>query len=726
MRALKKKALLLLFITANLVFILLLNAEFTSWKRDNLPFIGTKIYEISLNSIVKFKMKNHGEDILAASLPMFDPGPRSKEVIFFTPFRKTEVQFGFILHLKLPMKYQYFKPLDVDGDQKVEIPLMWIADRKIYVEIRDMSGKTMRTIPLEPLSLPIPSDAIHFAPNGIDDIDADGRLEVIWSISGEFMGLPRGIAVHDLETGRKKWDFLFGPILFKTKIIDFDRDGRKEILFSAWAPHNGYTYNGMNDDTSYIGVLRSDGRLLWLNEAGGFFSEIYFDVADMDNDRNLEIVTARACHREIDPDPGEIKILNIADGSEVRRISKPRESFTQPFIMNIDKAPGPEIVVGNTSGTLSIMDPKLKTLKKTFVNGMIQVLGVDAFGDDKQKFIATRIGSSEFKLFNADLNLLFSYHNQNNANNTIEVLSVKSGGKNHLLLNADRPYLVASNPGVKNVFTIFLWGKFPLVLILGIAFNLLFVILVRTKSKLIPKHAGDREDSGWITVTQEMVHRMKTPMTNILWEAEQLKAGLETAKKAGPLPDSLHGTPDSLINELKELKLMNRYLMKFLQIQSPKLKETDLNLILGEVSKKYSRHLQDKITFELVLDRNLPRFAADDEQLSEVFVNIIENAIDSMPDGGKLAIASRWQQAKRKGAEITFRDSGKGIPTDQLKMIFTPNYTTKKEGFGIGLPVCRRIVTAHGGTITIHSQVGIGTIIALFIPWERPAAFKNE
>ena len=59
-------------------------------------------------------------------------------------------------------------------------------------------------------------------------------------------------------------------------------------------------------------------------------------------------------------------------------------------------------------------------------------------------------------------------------------------------------------------------------------------------------------------------------------------------------------------------------------------------------------------------------------------------------------------------------------------MIFTPNYTTKEEGFGIGLPVCQRIVAAHGGSIEVESRAGIGTKIAIFIPGEHSGADKNE
>ncbi len=348
-------------------------------------------------------------------------------------------------------------------------------------------------------------------------------------------------------------------------------------------------------------------------------------------------------------------------------------------------------------------------------------------GKTDKPLIVAGVGPGGSRLYDLSLNMVHANPVKIDANIGISVLPVRQGRERHLLLAIDQLYLVSRNPARRSWVSATLFSRFALVLAWILAFNALFLLYRRAKLKR--QAAGrkrNKEDSGWLTVTQEMVHRMKTPMTNILWEAEQLKAGLENVTVSGALPEAIRKTPDSLIVELKELKLMNRYLMKFLQIQSPKFKTTDLNALLREVAEKYSRHLQGRISFSLDLDDNVPRLAADEEQIAEVFVNIVENAIDAMPGGGRLEISSRWRQKEGKGAEIVFRDNGKGIPEEQLKMIFTPNYTTKTEGFGIGLPVCQRIILAHNGTIDVESRVGIGTKIAIFIPGGQTAAGKNE
>jgi len=717
---------LILFIVANFSFFFLIKGEFNSWHDGNSEYFAHKIYTEPLDSPKIFALGN-GEDNLIATISKFEYPPRSREVILFSPLQKTDKQFSFLLHLKVPQNYAYFSPLDVDGDGRVEVPFLWLANRKFHLELKDLAGKTVLANQLEDLSLPIPSDTINFRPILIRDIDADGRLEALWSISGEFMGLPRGIAVHDVQTGKKEWDFLFGAILFQEKVLDIDRDGREEIVFSAWAPHNGYSYNGMNDDTSYVGLLGCDGKLRWIREAGGYFSDIRFDVADLDGDHTPEIVTARACHREVGPDPGEIKILNAADGSSLRQISRPEVSFSQPWVIDLDPTPGPEIVVGDASGNLELLTGALVSLRRISLGEQVRVLDVGSLGRNRN-YIAVRIGASRFSLLDGGLNLLFTHTNGDKANERIELLSLRRKGQSHLFLNAERPFMIAENKARGEALALLGQGRFSWILLTGLAFDLLVFCLAwglvrRNRAKVPP---WSEPDPGWLTVTQEMVHRMKTPMTNILWEAEQLKVELERVSGAEGVADSLKRVPDSLINELKELKLMNRYLMKFLQIQAPKLKRIDLNALLKEEADKYSRHLRDRIDIRLKLDFDLPPIAVDEEQIGEVFVNIIENAIDAMPDGGTLEIDSLRAQNGSRGHGITFTDTGRGMTQEQVAMVFNPEYTTKTEGFGIGLPLCQRIIAAHGGTISVSSRVGVGTKIALFIPWEHSLHGTNE
>lgn len=103
----------------------------------------------------------------------------------------------------------------------------------------------------------------------------------------------------------------------------------------------------------------------------------------------------------------------------------------------------------------------------------------------------------------------------------------------------------------------------------------------------------------------------------------------------------------------------------------------------------------------------------DAKQLERVFLNLTKNAVQAMPNGGKLTIKT---SETKDHIEITFTDTGVGIPEGNMSKIFTPLFTTKAKGIGMGLVICKRIVEQHGGTINVKSKVGKGTTVTIKLP----------
>ncbi|MGQ9507153.1 MAG: PAS domain S-box protein [Candidatus Bathycorpusculaceae bacterium] len=115
----------------------------------------------------------------------------------------------------------------------------------------------------------------------------------------------------------------------------------------------------------------------------------------------------------------------------------------------------------------------------------------------------------------------------------------------------------------------------------------------------------------------------------------------------------------------------------------------------------------------LDLTRDSPKIKVDIDKMKRVFGNIINNAVDAMPKGGKITITSKELDGN---VEIAFTDTGAGIRKDVLEKIWTPFFTTKSKGMGLGLPICKRLVEAHGGKISVESKVGRGTTVTVIIP----------
>jgi len=146
----------------------------------------------------------------------------------------------------------------------------------------------------------------------------------------------------------------------------------------------------------------------------------------------------------------------------------------------------------------------------------------------------------------------------------------------------------------------------------------------------------------------------------------------------------------------------------------PKLVETSLRqLIDGTLS---SVKVPENVKVSEAVEEDFPKLMVDPELMKRAFINLVTNALQAMPSGGRLAIgASRTEET----ASISVEDTGVGIPEENLPMLFQPLFTTKPKGQGFGLPVSKRIVEAHGGAITVESQVGRGSTFMVHIPLER-------
>lgn len=121
-------------------------------------------------------------------------------------------------------------------------------------------------------------------------------------------------------------------------------------------------------------------------------------------------------------------------------------------------------------------------------------------------------------------------------------------------------------------------------------------------------------------------------------------------------------------------------------------------------------------------DERVPKVSADPDQLQQVFLNLLLNARDAMPDGGDLRVALRFDEDAHE-VVVEFADTGHGIPKDVLPHVFDPFFTTKRAGAGLGLAVCYGIVTAHGGRVAVESDdAQPGTTVRVVLPAEEIAA----
>ena len=154
--------------------------------------------------------------------------------------------------------------------------------------------------------------------------------------------------------------------------------------------------------------------------------------------------------------------------------------------------------------------------------------------------------------------------------------------------------------------------------------------------------------------------------------------------------------------------------LKAIRPAPPSLAPESIEALLKETLMLMGQEIQNrKIAVQLDHPDGLPRIQVDRDQLKQVFFNIIKNAIQAMPDGGKLGIALSTSD---RYLIIAFQDTGVGIKPEDFGRIFEPYHTTKPEGSGLGLMIVQRIIQDHGGQIELQSKPGEGTRFTVLLP----------
>ncbi len=120
-----------------------------------------------------------------------------------------------------------------------------------------------------------------------------------------------------------------------------------------------------------------------------------------------------------------------------------------------------------------------------------------------------------------------------------------------------------------------------------------------------------------------------------------------------------------------------------------------------------------QVVFEIEAPGQIPRFSFDPGQMRQVLINLFRNSLEAMPQGGRLTLGLEVQG---ESLEIRVADTGQGIPPEHLPVLFTPFFSTKEGGTGLGLTICRQLIEQHGGEIKIESEVGRGTTCFIRLP----------
>jgi PAS domain S-box-containing protein len=210
------------------------------------------------------------------------------------------------------------------------------------------------------------------------------------------------------------------------------------------------------------------------------------------------------------------------------------------------------------------------------------------------------------------------------------------------------------------------------------------------------------------TLAATVAHELRNPLAAINMAAYNIKR-----KAQNPLLDKHLSNIETKVSESEQI-IAN--LLFYSRIKMPHLGNINIHNILsaciGEAQAKFSKRAAS--TQKNITDIKNLLINADALQMKEVFLNILNNAFDALPEqGGRIEVIA---QSDAQAARILFSDNGAGIDKENLERIFEPFFTTKAKGTGLGLTVCKQIIDLHGGYINIESTAGKGTTVTITLP----------
>ena len=216
-------------------------------------------------------------------------------------------------------------------------------------------------------------------------------------------------------------------------------------------------------------------------------------------------------------------------------------------------------------------------------------------------------------------------------------------------------------------------------------------------------------------LTSQIAHELNNPLYGIMNTLELVKTEIPPENKRRKILDMA-------LSETVRLSEMLRKMLSFSKPDEEEKQPTNINIILDEILLLHEKQLREhSIRISPSLAEDLDMVKASKNQLRQVFLNIISNARDAMPEGGTLSVTTR---AEGDNVHVEISDTGMGIKEENLNKIFDSFFTTKDniKDVGLGLSVCYGFIKDHGGDIKVESEWGSGATFTIILPMFKEGA----
>lgn len=237
-----------------------------------------------------------------------------------------------------------------------------------------------------------------------------------------------------------------------------------------------------------------------------------------------------------------------------------------------------------------------------------------------------------------------------------------------------------------------------------------------TEQKQLEKRVLQTERLATIgKMAAKVAHEIRNPLSSISLNAEMLQdeiSGYDTVDT-----DEARALLHSIISEIDRMTALTEEYLQFSRLPESQLLPGNLPRMIEETIEFLRHELRQKrIEMDCQLPEVLGDIRFDRVQMRRALLNLIRNAAEAMPKGGRL---SMWAEKRNDAAVIHIEDTGVGIPSEVIGKIYEPFFTTKEIGTGLGLAIVQQIINDHGGQIICHSRPGHGTTFSIILPLDE-------
>ncbi|MGP8329956.1 MAG: ATP-binding protein [Methanosarcinaceae archaeon] len=238
--------------------------------------------------------------------------------------------------------------------------------------------------------------------------------------------------------------------------------------------------------------------------------------------------------------------------------------------------------------------------------------------------------------------------------------------------------------------------------VLSSSFNRMVRELAENQKKIIALE----QMAAWQQLARRLAHEIKNPLTPIQLMAQQMRDSYKESDVS--YRKTLGECCEIIEEEVESLKKLVREFSDFARLPEFQIVKQDLRPLFETLRKLYST-----ANLRIDLPPNSLELNFDHEYLKRALVNLVDNALAASPAESEVVIVI---EDKKDGFQIEITDHGAGIPPQSLNKIFRPYFSSKRSGVGLGLPIVKKIIEEHAGTINVESTVGVGTTFSIFLP----------